>query len=265
MQIGGVVDLDNQLSSDWVNVGLGHGHSGAFGETDHRGHVGGPVVQSHQRFNRQNSVGKRHRIFCGGLISSVQGNCNTAIVAAYTWSRRRPICTHIIFFNSTGRAAPVLISEVTVIARQVKQNAISAYLIASQRVVGHEVTRAANHQGFRSGADRESNGGGGGEVEDGGVDQESAEVGGESKGPALEVVQQEVGNVEHSAGVFAHGSVLLEDGVVGRGQEVVPAYVALGESAGGRGKPEPKSNSVAYHALHLLAHKCQTNSAGKVT
>ena len=57
--------------------------------------------------------------------------------------------------------------------------------------------------------------------------------------------------------------VLLQDGSVGGGEEVGPVDVVLGEGVSGRGKPDPKGNSIAHHSLHTLTGHRQHHTAGK--
>ena len=71
------------------------------------------------------------------------------------------------------------------------------------------------------------------------------------------MVEQKVRNGKHSARVSKHRHIFAEDGVVGRGDEVVPVDVGLREGLGGRAEPHPEGYRIAYLTLLNLAVNTQ--------
>ena len=97
----------------------------------------------------------------------------------------------------------------------------------------------------------------------GGV-EDSAEVGVENEGFILEMSHQKIRNRKNAPRVWSHGVVLDENRVIGRGDEVVPEYVWLGEGVRGRVEPNIEGDGIANLALFDLAVNAETNRGGKV-
>ena len=97
----------------------------------------------------------------------------------------------------------------------------------------------------------------------GGV-EDSAEVGVENEGFILEMPHQEIRNRKNAPRVRSHGVVLDENRVVGRGDEVVPEDVRLGEGVRGRIEPDVEGDGIANLTLLDLTIDAETNRGGEV-
>ena len=104
-----------------------------------------------------------------------------------------------MLLDSAVHIATVSISYIAIIAGQLEQNTVSAYLNAGEVGQVHVETSAAHHEGLGVGcADCEGQIGGCCVGEYGGVLEEGGEVGLEYEGLVLEVLQDPVGYRKYS-------------------------------------------------------------------
>ena len=61
-----------------------------------------------------------------------------------------------------------MVGKVAIIARQIKENIVSTYLVTSDRIVGHEETLATDHQGLWDSGDSKFESGSSSSLEDSG-------------------------------------------------------------------------------------------------